>query len=243
MISIVIPCYNESDKLYNNICLLDNFLSENILNDTYEIILSNDGSKDNTLDIMNELSKKYFNIKLINNETNEGKGSAVRKGMLNASGRYVIFMDADLATDLSAINDSIKELDNGFDVVIGSRRIKGADIRIKQPIHRRFIGKSCSIITNALLHLNVEDTQCGFKCFKQEIINKVFSSQQIKGFAFDAEVLYISKLYGYSIKELPVIWRNAETTTVKAGSDSLKFFKQLFSIKSNKKFYLKNINN
>lgn len=233
-ISIVIPCYNEGRNLYNNVKKTYDYLKT--LGYEFEIIISNDGSTDNTTEVVKQIQKDFENIIFIGDGINRGKGYAVKKGMLESSGDIVYFMDADLSTDLKAIQDTLPMFKEN-DIVIGTRKTKEANIIERQPIKRFIIGRLSVKIINAIIPLNLTDTQCGFKGFKKEIINKVFPKQTINGFAFDVELLYISKLLGYSIKEVPVTWENDENSSVKVLRDSYRFFKALFKIRSNKKIY------
>lgn len=232
MLSLVIACYNEGDKIYKNVKDVIYYLEEVLKTKDYEIVLSNDGSTDNTLEEIMKLKNEYSNIEICNSDTNNGKGYAIQCGVLKSKGDKIIFMDADLATKLYALEDVYALLDK-YDVVIGSRRIDGSCIRKNQPIHRQFIGKACSFITSIITGLHYKDTQCGFKGFTRESANDIFKKQTIKGFAFDVEILYIAVMLSYSIKETPVIWENADTTSVKALRDSFYFFRDILKIKFN----------
>ena len=233
-ISIVIPCYNEGKKLYSNIKKTYEYLIS--LGYEFEIIVSNDGSKDNTAEEVKRIQQEFTNVILVGDSTNRGKGYAVRNGMLKSTGDIVYFMDADLSTDLKAIEETISHFDKNH-VVIGTRKTKEANVVERQPIKRFLLGRMSVKVINYIIPLNLTDTQCGFKGFRREVIDKVFSKQTIDGFAFDVEVLYISKLLGYSIKEIPVTWENDVNSTVKVFRDSFRFFNALFKIRSNKKIY------
>lgn len=233
-ISIIIPCYNEGKNLYKNIRKTHEYLK--LLGYEFEIIISNDGSKDNTVEEVKRIQQEFTDVILVGDGINRGKGYAVKNGMLKSTGDIVYFMDADLSTDLKAIEDTISHF-NESDVVIGTRKTKEANIVERQPIKRFLLGRMSVKVINCIIPLNLTDTQCGFKGFRREVIDKVFSKQTIDGFAFDVEVLYIAKLLGYSIKEIPVTWENDENSSVKVFRDSYRFFKALFKIRSNKKIY------
>ncbi len=233
-ISIVIPCYNEGKKLYKNIKKTCEYLIS--LGHEFEIIVSNDGSKDNTVDEVKRIQQEFANVILVGDGINRGKGYAVRSGMLQSTGDIVYFMDADLSTDLKAIEDTLSHFNNNH-IVIGTRKTKEANIVERQPIKRFILGRMSVKVINCIIPLNLTDTQCGFKGFRREVVDNVFSKQTIDGFAFDVEVLYISKLLGYSIKEIPVTWENDVNSTVKVFRDSYRFFKALFEIRSKKKIY------
>lgn len=232
-ISIIIPCYNEGKKLLDNLKKVINFMKN--LNCDFEIITVNDGSIDSET---NEIFKtaKMENVKFISYEKNKGKGFAVKTGIKNAKNDVIIFMDADLSTDINAINLVLDNI-NKYDIIIGSRHHKNTKIVNPQPFHRQFIGRCCILITNFLTKINVKDTQCGFKAFKKDIAKKIIQKQKIERWAFDVEYLYIAKLNNYSIFEIPVIWDNDTESTVSPIKSSISFFKELIKITSNKKYY------
>jgi len=233
--SIVIPCYNEEKDILFKVDVLKQYLKEKEYDS--EIILVNDGSKDKTKEIINNIK----NIKAISYDTNRGKGGAVKEGIKEASGEYIIFMDADLSTDLSAIDIVNNEIES-YDIMIGSRHIKGSNIKKKQPLSRQFIGWCCRVIMKILFGFKYKDTQCGFKAFKSSVAKDIISKQTITDFAFDIEYLYIAKLNKYSVKEFPVIWSDDRGSTVSPIKSSIRFFKDAFKIRKNKKNYIKKEN-
>lgn len=237
LFSIIIPCYNEGNKLINNVKKIINYLSEINIHE-YELIIVNDGSTDETKDVCEQISNDYNKVKFFSYEKNKGKGEAVRVGIENSLGGYVLFMDADLSTDISAIKN-VLNLKSEFDVIIGSRRNKNTVLAKKQPLIRIIIGKCCSIITNIIIPLNVSDTQCGFKAFEGNFAREMIKRQQLNGFAFDVEYLYMAKLNNKKITEIGVIWENDEDSKVSLFRSSIRFFSDLFKIRKNKKIYLK----
>lgn len=236
-LSLVIPCYNEGQKLVKNITTIRDYMFEHNKGCSYEIIIVNDGSKDNTLNICNKLSKEFNNVFVVTYDNNKGKGYAVKQGISNSKGDYVMFMDADLSTDLSAIRESLKELKNNY-IVVGSRRHKESNLIKKQGLIRQFIGKSCSILTNLIIPLHLPDTQCGFKSFDGDLARELVKYQSLDGFSFDVELLYIAKLNKYSIGEIPVIWENDDDSKVSMFNSSVNFFLDLFKIRFNKSKYI-----
>ena len=230
-LSVVIPCYNEAKELKEKTEIVLKKLSS--LPIESELILVNDGSKDNTKDVIELIG----GVKYSGYDINKGKGGAVKQGILDATGDYVLFMDADLSTDLSAIDLLLPMLETE-DFVIGSRHHKESKIPIKQPLKRRFIGWCCRKIVNNKFHMKYKDTQCGFKCIKKELADKIVSKQIINGFAFDVEYLYIAKLNNVKVSEMPIIWRDDRGSTVSPLKSSIKFFKDLKVIKKNKSNYL-----
>lgn len=236
-LSIIIPCYNEAD------CIKDNmekkvvpFLKENKVD--YELILVSDGSKDNTAEVIKNMS----GIIPIAYSPNRGKGGAVKEGILNASGEFILFMDADLSTDLSAINDVIQNMDK-YDFIMGSRHLKGSKLPQKQPLIRQFVGWCCRKLVNMTFHFNYKDTQCGFKAIKTDIAKDIARKQIINGFAFDVEYLYYAKLHKIKALEIPVTWINDTSSTVKVASASTQFLKDMRKMKKNKQNYLKELSN
>lgn len=232
-LSIVVPCYNESKDIAKNSEIIKNYL-ESIKQD-YELILVNDGSKDNTKEVIEAIP----GVKALSYEPNRGKGGAVKYGIENATGDYVLFMDADLSTDLGAIDKFIKLAPN-YDMVIGSRHAKDSVIKKKQPALRVFIGWCCRKLVNMKFHFKYKDTQCGFKAMRTDIAKKIVSKQVVNNFAFDVEYLYIAKLNNLAIYEMGVIWADDRGSTVSPLKSSIKFFKDLSFIKKHKKTYLFN---
>lgn len=230
-LSIIIPCYNEAKDILNKSELVLKKMAS--LSIDSELILVNDGSKDKTADVMRFI--KGANI--VSYKPNRGKGGAVKAGIEAASGDYVLFMDADLSTDLSAI-DTLIPLLNEYDLIIGSRHHKESKMPIKQPLLRRFIGWCCRHIVNMKFHFHYSDTQCGFKAIRIDAARYMASKQIISGFAFDVEYLYIAKLMNYTIKEIPIIWKDDRGSTVSPIKSSIRFFKDIGKIKKNKKNYL-----
>ena len=234
MLSIIIPCYNEGEAIRDNINnrVIPYLKYKNI---KYELILVNDGSKDNTLDEMMTIP----GVNVVSYTPNRGKGYAVKQGLIEAKGDYILFMDADLSTDLKAIEDVI-QFQKDYDIIIGSRHHKASVIVKKQPFIRRFIGRGCRFLVNMKFHFHFTDTQCGFKAMNKELAKLIIEKQQIDNFAFDVEYLYIAKLNKKRIKEIPVVWENDRSSTVSPLQSSIKFFKDLKIIKKNKeKYYVK----
>lgn len=235
-LSIVIPCYNEGEKLKENI----GEVIKNVrctIGKPFELIIVNDGSLDKTEEISKELELIYKEVKYVGYELNKGKGGAVKEGIKASKGEWVIFMDADLSTNLSAIRDSLR-LTREYDVIIGSRRVADSKLVKKQGILRQFIGQSCSKLTNIIIPLKITDTQCGFKTFKGDLIREFVKLQRINGFSFDVELLYIAKLNQCKIKEIGVVWADDEDSRVSVLNSSIAFFVDLFKIRLNKNNYL-----
>ena len=230
-LSIVIPCYNEAKDIAKNVDIVKTYLKEH--NISYELLLVNDGSKDSTKEVIESIP----DVKALSYDINRGKGGAVKYGIENATGDYLLFMDADLSTDLSAI-EKMLELAPNYDFVLGSRHAKDSVIKKKQPLLRVFIGWCCRQLVNLKFHFHFKDTQCGFKAMKMDVAKKIASKQVVNNFAFDVEYIYIAKLNNLSIAEMGVIWSDDRGSTVSPFKSSVKFFKDLSFIKRHKKTYL-----
>ena len=230
-LSLVIPTYNESKIIVSAIeKALAYFLKQGY---DFEIIIVDDGSADNTKELVSNLAKSCPSIKLISNGHNKGKGFSVRSGVLSSLGNYVLFSDADLSTPIEELNKLMLYFSQGYDVVIGSRALKESNIILKQSWLRQSMGKVFNLLVRLLRLADVKDTQCGFKCFSGDAARKIFKLQRFDGFCFDVEVLYIAKLLGYKVKDVPVVWVNRVDSRVGIVKDSLKMFLDLFKIRIN----------
>jgi len=154
---------------------------------------------------------------LIDEKINKGKGYGVKRGMLEAKGEFRLFTDADNSTSIKQVEKMWPEFERGADIVIGSRDVKGAVLDPPQPWLRQVIlGEGFKLLRKIVAGLwGIEDTQCGFKCFKKEVVEKVFPKCKINRFAFDPEILVIARKMGYKIKEVPVCWKNDPESKVK----------------------------
>lgn len=211
-LSVIIPSYNEAKSLPLTLIDIDKHLRE--AEYSYEIIVVNNNSTDATAEVVERFSHLIKNLKLINCKV-PGKGAAVKKGILGAKGEIRLFMDADNSTSIDQFSKMIPYFGEGYEVVIGSRDIKGAKMVPPQPWHKRLAGDIGNLIIQALLLPKLWDTQCGFKAFTEEAAVKIFSLTKIGRWGFDVELLALAKLLGYRIKEIPVIWVNNPFSRVK----------------------------
>jgi len=231
-ISVVIPAYNEENRIISTLEKLVVYLKRKKFD--YEIIVVDDGSKDNTINVVEQFAKKTSNpnIKIKPNKVNHGKGYSVRQGMLAARKQYVLFSDADLSTPITEL-DKFLPFIKKYDIVIGSRRMKQSLIVTRQPFYRRIPGQVFPIVVNFLLIRGINDTQCGFKLFKRTAAQRIFRLQKLERFSFDAEVLLLGKKLGYKIKEVPVVWVNALDSKLNAVTDSVGMFVELLKVRYN----------
>ena len=206
-LSVIIPAYNEEKRLPKTLQEVDVYLRQQSYD--YEIIVVNDGSKDRTSELVLSRASHTNNLRLINNKENHGKGYVVRQGILEARGDFRLFMDADNSTSIDQIEKMWPFFEQNYQVVIGSRDIKGSITNPSQPLLRRLIGKIGNLIIQTVGGLfGIQDSQCGFKCFTKEAVENVFSKTVINRWGFDIEALVLAQKFGYRIKEIPVIWKN-----------------------------------
>ncbi len=212
-ISVVIPAFNEEKRIKPTIVSVVKYL-ESLVPNNYEIIIVIDGSKDNTLGIVNDLAKIYLQIKVIYNKVNRGKGAVVKQGILHSIGEYVLFMDADNSTRIEELDKILPMIEDGNDIVIGSRDISGSKVEIRQARYKEILGDLGNWWIQFLLVGGIQDTQCGFKVFSGKVARLVFSKIIMTGWSFDIEVLAVGKNLGFRIKEVPVIWYNDDNSHV-----------------------------
>lgn len=224
--SIIIPCYNEKARI-NNIDKIVAYLRT--VENSSELIVVNDGSTDDTLSILKTLENKY-NFKLITYKDNRGKGYAIKMGMLAATGKHRVFMDVDLSTPIDELVAFEKFIEK-YDVVIGTRKTKGAKVIVHQPWLRENMGKVFTFLSQIVLSVWVSDFTCGFKCFSDKAAKEIFQKTKIYRWGFDSEVLFLAKKYGFSIKEVPVTWKDDKGTKVHFPKDIINSLNELISIR------------
>lgn len=221
-ISFVIPAKDEEGRLGASLVRLLAFIQAQPYES--ELIVVDDGSTDRTADIVREAERSApprVAVRLLQHEVNRGKGAAVRTGVLAATGAYILYMDADLATPPEEAPKLIALLEAGADVAVGTRvQPGGFDMRASQPFYRRIGGRVFAIARRRLLLSQVEDTQCGFKGFRREAAHEIYPRSRLDGWSFDTELLYIAQRLKLSVKEVPVQWRHMEGSRFKLGAGS-----------------------
>jgi len=230
-LSVVIPVYNERDRVSSTLPSVLEYLRG--CAEPCELIVVDDGSTDGTADRVRELLRNAPNARLISDAANHGKGYAVRKGMLEARGQYLLFSDADLSAPIAEADRLLEPLKNGYDVVIGSRALKREWIQVHQSWVRENAGKLFNLALRSITRLPFEDTQCGFKAFRREAARRIFPLQSIRGFGFDPELLYIAKKLGCRTLEVPVYWAHSEGTKVRMWRDGVRMVMDLVRIRWN----------
>lgn len=236
-LSVIIPSYKEEKNFARGV--LDEvveYLQRQSF--TWEVVLTDDGSTDSTLALLHDFARKHEHVRVVENP-HRGKGPTVSSGMLAAQGKYRLFTDFDQSTPLSEFEKFLPFIEDGYDVVIGSRALQGAK-REKEPIHRHVMGLVFNILVQIIAVPGVHDTQCGFKLFSAESTEKLFpklviySDQERQDAftgAFDVELLLLARRNGYSIAEVPVAWKHNETERVSPVKDSIRMFIDIVKIR------------
>jgi dolichyl-phosphate beta-glucosyltransferase len=231
-VSFVIPVFNEEKRIDVAFKALKKaslpaglFLKE--------VIFVNDGSTDNTvrkIEVFAKKAKLTAKIILLTYSENRGKGAALKEGMLKANSDYTLFFDADMSTPISEIAKFKPFMEKGIEAIIGTRKNGHSTVTKHQPVLRRTLGKGFTKITQLVLSIENTDFTCGFKAFANNAKNAVFTDSMIAGWGYDAEILYLTNKYGFSMKEVPVTWANDERTKVRLVSAVTKTFKELGTI-------------
>lgn len=216
-ISLIIPTYNEDGRIIKTIKTLKQgiYFYGQILK---EIIFSDDGSTDETLKLIKKAKKSIerktkSKVKIISYEKNRGRGYAIRQAAMSSKGDYILYADADFSIPLENIKKFIPYIKKDYDVIIGSKKIKGAKEIIKRSFIRKIVGYGHSVIAYAVLGIFVWDFQGGFKLFSRRYVEKIFPYLQIDRWGFDMEVIFLAKRLNYKIKELPVRWGHIENNS------------------------------
>lgn len=229
--SIVIPAYNESARIPATLeAVIDCIRAHNW---SAEVLVVNDGSTDNTADVVRQFAAKAPEIRMIDNPGNHGKGYSVRNGCLQALGEVVMFTDSDLSAPIMEADRLFDAIAAGADIAIGSRWLEVDRQTQRQPLYRQFFGRCFNLVTRAVMRLPFADTQCGFKAFTRNAAQTVFQLQTIEGWGFDPEILFIALKRGMRVKEVPVTWAHDERTRMSYLRDGMKMLEELALIRWN----------
>lgn len=228
-ISYIVPLFNEEARIKHTFVQCKKLLQRTT---TREIILIDDGSTDSTYARVIDFQKRTTTkkIQILRHRRNCGKGAAIRTGVKKASGSAIFFMDADFSTPISQIQIALRKLQT-HDVVIGVRKHTQAEILVHQPMAREFLGHIFTQLSNYLLDMRIYDVTCGFKLFRKNSAKRIFSNAKIDRWAFDAEILFLAKLYGYRLFQIPVVWCNDARSKVTVLSDGIQSFLDLLRIR------------
>jgi len=229
LLSIIIPAHNEENRLPRSLEQVFAFLARQSYE--AEVLVVENGSSDRTLEIAQGYAEKHKNLRVLR-EAGTGKGLAVRRGMLEARGEYRFMCDADLSMPIEEVNKFLPPARSDFDVAIGSREVPGA-VRYDEPFYRHTGGRLINLIIRVLMLPGLQDTQCGFKCFRAAAAERLFQCQTLDGWSFDIEILFVAYRLGYRIVEIPVDWYYRPESKVSAIRDALRMIGDIFLIRAN----------
>ncbi len=229
--SIILPAYNEGVRIG---ATLDSLLAYIRKRDwDAEVIVVNDGSTDNTAELVRLRAQSDPSLRLLENPGNRGKGYSVRHGMLQANGDIALFSDADLSSPIEEADKLFAAIAGGADIAIGSRWLN-TDLQLRpQPLYRRAFGRIFNLALRLILGLNFKDTQCGFKAFTRRSAQAIFPLQQIERWGFDPELLFIAEKQGFTVEEIPVAWSHRDGTRINPLADGFKMFVEMLVIRWN----------
>jgi len=229
--SIVIPAFNESSRIRPTLDEVLRYSREKSWD--VEIVVVDDGSRDDTTAIVRVYGTRYPQIRLVHNPENHGKGFSVRAGMLDARGDVCLFTDADLSSPMTEAQHLFDAIAEGADIAIGSRWLRAELQTERQPLYRQLFGRIFNLVLRGILGLKFADTQCGFKVFRRDAAQRVFPLQKIERWGFDPEILFLAKKMGLVVKEVPVIWAHSEGTRLHPFRDGMHMFGDVLRIRWN----------
>jgi glycosyltransferase involved in cell wall biosynthesis len=229
--SIIIPAYNESERITATLDKVLAYIEEQKWD--AEVLVVNDGSRDQTPAIVREYAARHPRVRLLENPGNRGKGYSVRHGMMEAKGDLLLFSDADLSSPIYEAPKLFDALAAGADVAIGSRWLQRELQTERQPLYRQFFGRVFNLMLRALLGLPFKDTQCGFKAFTRLAAQAIFPLQRIERWGFDPEILFLARKLGLTVREVPVEWAHDERSKIHPLRDGLAIFLEMLRIRWN----------
>jgi glycosyltransferase involved in cell wall biosynthesis len=227
--SIILPAFNEGSRIAPSLEKALAFVREQHWN--VEIIVVNDGSRDDTADIVRSFMRDAPELRLLENPGNRGKGYSVRNGMLNASGDILLFSDVDFSSPIQESIKLIAAIEQGADVAFGSRWLLAESQTQRQSLLRQFVGRAYNLLLRLILGLPYKDTQCGFKACTRRAAEVMFTRQQIEGWGFDPELLFIARKFGLKMTEVAVEWANDDRSKINPIVDGVKMLYELFAIR------------
>jgi dolichyl-phosphate beta-glucosyltransferase len=228
-LSLIIPAHNEEARLPDTLNQVFEFAGKQSY--TMEVLVVENGSQDNTLQIAQDFANVYPQLRVLQNPES-GKGRAVQQGMLAAQGEYRFMCDVDFSMPIDEINRFLPPALDGYDIAIASREAPGA-VRHGEPLYRHFVGRIYNGLIRRLALPGLQDTQCGFKCFKGDVAEDLFPRQTLTGWSFDVEILFIARLLLYRVIEIPIHWYYNPHSKIKVASDSFKMGADLLKIRLN----------
>lgn len=228
-LSIIIPAHNEALRLPGTLRRIQEFLQSQAY--SAEVIVVENGSQDDTAGVVEAMTSTFPGLRLLR-EPRAGKGRAVRRGMLESSGEYRFMCDADLSMPIEELPRFLPPTLEPCDIAIASREAPGA-ARYHEPFYRHWLGRGFNLLVRVLAVPGIHDTQCGFKAFRGEVAEDLFSVQRFDGWTFDVEILFIARRRGYRIQEIATAWTHIPGSRVHVVRDSVAMFVDLFRLRRN----------
>ena len=229
--SIVLPAYNEGARIGATLDSILAFAAQNDWN--AEVIVVNDGSRDNTAELVQELAIRNPILRLVNNPGNRGKGYSVRNGMLHAQGDVMLFTDADLSSPIYEADKLFAAIEQGADVAIGSRWLNAELQTERQPWHRQLYGRLFNLALRVVLGLKYRDTQSGFKAFTRDAAHTIYTRQRVERWGFDPELLFLANKFKLRTVEIPVEWAHDHRSKISPVRDGLKMGIEMLAVRWN----------
>jgi dolichyl-phosphate beta-glucosyltransferase len=229
LISIVIPAYNENARLGPTLDRILYFVHQEAW--PAEIIVVDDGSSDQTAELVQTYAERNPNVRLLSNPGNRGKGYSVRNGILQANGEFILFTDADLSSPIEEASKLFQALEGGADIAIGSRWARSELQTQRQSVTRQILGRLFNGFLRFFLGLKFNDTQCGFKALRQYSAKAIFPLQKIEGWGFDPEILFLAQKTGFTIAEVPVLWAHDDRTRIHPLADGARMIADMIRIR------------
>jgi dolichyl-phosphate beta-glucosyltransferase len=229
--SIIIPAYNENERLAVSLPKVQDYVDASGLQ--AEIIVVNDGSTDDTAEVVRRFSRLHPDVRLLENPGNRGKGYSVRNGMLNATGDVMLFTDADLSSPIREASKLFEAIAQGADVAIGSRWLQAELQTERQPWFRQLYGRLFNLALRIVLGLKYRDTQCGFKAFTRDAAHTIFSRQHIERWGFDPELLFLADKFRLRTVEVPVEWAHDHRSKISPLRDGMKMGVEMLMVRWN----------
>jgi dolichyl-phosphate beta-glucosyltransferase len=229
-LSVVIPAYNEADRIGTTLERIRDYLASK--RRLAEVVVVDDGSTDGTPVLLRALATRWPELLILTNRRNCGKGFSVRRGVLAAKGAFVLFTDADLSAPIEEADKLMAALESaGADAAVGSRSLDRSLVGVRQPRRREYAGRLFNLLVRLFTGLRIQDTQCGFKLFRRDSTRSAFEAQRVTGFGFDPELLFLIDRWGGRVVEVPVRWYDNPATKVHFLRDSTRMFLDLIALR------------
>jgi dolichyl-phosphate beta-glucosyltransferase len=228
-LAVIVPAYNEADRITPSLQRMVEYFANQPY--SWTICVVSDGSTDATCDQVRAAASKDTRITLEDSQPNRGKGYAVRLGMLTTEADWKLLSDADLATPIEEVEKLFAAVSDQIPIAIGSRPLRESNLEVRQPFYREWLGRAFNFAVQLLGIRGIKDTQCGFKLFRADVAQEVFSRVKIDGFGYDFEALMIARDLGYSIAEIPIRWRHQEGSKVRIVRDGMRMLSDLVKLR------------